>query len=118
MSVVAAKTAAALLRGARGNSGVILSLVFRGISNGFKGKKEVGGKDLAAALTLGKESAYKAVMKPTEGTILTVVRKAAAAAEALASETAVLFSTRLTARRRRLLPKHLSFCPFLKRQAW
>ena len=84
LSVVAAKTAAALLRGARGNSGVILSLVFRGISNGFKGKKEVGGKDLAAALTLGKESAYKAVMKPTEGTILTVVRKAAAAAEALA----------------------------------
>lgn len=84
LSIVAAKTAAALLRGARGNSGVILSLVFRGISNGFKGKKEVGGKDLAAALTLGKESAYKAVMKPTEGTILTVVRKAAAAAEALA----------------------------------
>ena len=69
LSIVAAKTAAALLRGARGNSGVILSLVFRGISNGFKGKKEVGGKDLAAALTLGKESAYKAVMKPTEGTI-------------------------------------------------
>ena len=86
LSIVAAKTAAALLRGARGNSGVILSLVFRGISNGFKGKKEVGGKDLAAALTLGKESAYKAVMKPTEGTILTVVRKAAAAAEALASD--------------------------------
>ena len=82
LSIVAAKTAAALLRGARGNSGVILSLVFRGISNGFKGKKEVGGKDLAAALTLGKESAYKAVMKPTEGTVLTVVRKAAAAAEA------------------------------------
>lgn len=46
LSIVAAKTAAALLRGARGNSGVILSLVFRGISNGFKGKKEVGGKDL------------------------------------------------------------------------
>ncbi len=79
--VVASKAAAALLRGARGNSGVILSLIFRGISNGFKGFREVDGITLARALTLGKESAYKAVMKPTEGTILTVVRHAAAAVE-------------------------------------
>ena len=87
LSIVAAKTAAALLRGARGNSGVILSLVFRGISNGFKGKKEVGGKDLAAALTLGKESAYKAVMKPKEGTILTVAKGASQKAAELAETT-------------------------------
>ncbi len=79
--VIASKAAAALLRGARGNSGVILSLIFRGISNGFKGVEEVDGITLAKALMLGKESAYKAVMKPTEGTILTVVRLAAAAVE-------------------------------------
>lgn len=76
---VSAKAAAALLRGARGNSGVILSLIFRGISNGFKGMDEADGKTLARALELGKESAYKAVMKPTEGTILTVIRMAAEA---------------------------------------
>ena len=67
----------ALLRGARGNSGVILSLLFRGFSKGLKGKTEANGADFAAALTLGVEAAYKAVMKPTEGTILTVAREAA-----------------------------------------
>ena len=76
---VSAKAAAALLRGARGNSGVILSLIFRGISNGFKGMDSADGKAFAKALELGKESAYKAVMKPTEGTILTVIRMAAEA---------------------------------------
>ena len=69
--------AAALLRGARGNSGVILSLLFRGFSKGLKGREEADGADLAEALTLGVEAAYKAVMKPTEGTILTVAREAA-----------------------------------------
>ncbi len=77
IATVSSKAAAALLRGARGNSGVILSLIFRGISNGFKGMEECDGKTLAKALEMGKESAYKAVMKPTEGTILTVVRMAA-----------------------------------------
>ena len=73
-----AKTAAsALLRGARGNSGVILSLLFRGFSKGLAGKQEATGQDLSDALTLGVEAAYKAVMKPTEGTILTVAREAA-----------------------------------------
>lgn len=67
----------ALLRGARGNSGVILSLLFRGFSKGLKGKSEADGRDLAAALGIGVEAAYKAVMKPTEGTILTVAREAA-----------------------------------------
>ena len=68
---------AALLRDARGNSGVILSLLFRGFSKGLKGKAEATGADLAAALKLGVDAAYKAVMKPTEGTILTVAREAA-----------------------------------------
>lgn len=79
--------AAALLRGARGNSGVILSLLFRGFSKGLKGKTEANGQDLAAALTLGVDAAYKAVMKPTEGTILTVARLAAQAATELAMQT-------------------------------
>ncbi len=70
-------TASALLRGARGNSGVILSLLFRGFSSGLKGKEEADGVALADALTQGVEAAYKAVMKPTEGTILTVAREAA-----------------------------------------
>ncbi len=75
--VVAGKAASALLRGARGNSGVITSLLFRGFSKGLKGVEEANGTDLANALTLGVEAAYKAVMKPTEGTILTVGRVAA-----------------------------------------
>ncbi|MEG0691562.1 MAG: DAK2 domain-containing protein [Oscillospiraceae bacterium] len=79
--------ASALLRGARGNSGVILSLLFRGFSKGLKGKTEANGQDLAAALTLGVDAAYKAVMKPTEGTILTVARLAAEAATELALQT-------------------------------
>lgn len=76
--------ASALLRGARGNSGVILSLLFRGISRGFRGHETVDGKTLADALALGVEAAYKAVMKPTEGTILTVARVAAESARAAA----------------------------------
>ena len=78
VSQVADTASSALLRGARGNSGVILSLLFRGFSKGLKGKTEADGADLANALTLGVEAAYKAVMKPTEGTILTVAREAAA----------------------------------------
>lgn len=69
--------ASALLRGARGNSGVILSLLFRGFSVGLKGQKQATSGQLAAALEKGVEYAYKAVMKPTEGTILTVARAAA-----------------------------------------
>ena len=71
--------ASALLRGARGNSGVILSLLFRGFAKSLKGKTEADGTDLALALTEGVEAAYKAVMKPAEGTILTVSRVSAAA---------------------------------------
>lgn len=86
-SEVADITASALLRGARGNSGVILSLLFRGFAKGLKGVPEASGRDLARSLALGVESAYKAVMKPTEGTILTVARVAAEKAKETAEET-------------------------------
>ena len=73
---VAKTTSSAMLRGARGNSGVILSLIFRGLAKGLKGKEEIDVRDMILALSYGVESAYKAVMTPTEGTILTVVRLA------------------------------------------
>ena len=72
--------ASAMLRGARGNSGVILSLLFRGISKRLKGMDTAGAADFTAAMNDGVEAAYKAVMKPAEGTILTVSRLASAAA--------------------------------------
>ena len=84
VAAVAKTAASALLRGARGNSGVILSLLFRGFSKGLAGKKEADGADFAQALTMGVEAAYKAVMKPTEGTILTVSRMAAERARGVA----------------------------------
>ena len=72
-----AKTAAsAMLRGARGNSGVITSILFRGFAQGLKDVDEVNGKNIAAALGIGVDAAYKAVTKPAEGTILTVARMA------------------------------------------
>ena len=77
IGAVASTTASALLRGARGNSGVILSLLFRGIGKSLKGRDSADGAAFAAALTEGVSSAYKAVMKPAEGTILTVSRLAA-----------------------------------------
>ncbi len=84
-AVVAKTAASAMLRGARGNSGVILSLLFRGFSKGLEGTECADGAQLAQALAIGVDAAYKAVMKPTEGTILTVARvaaeKGAAAAE-------------------------------------
>ncbi len=77
---VSKMTSSAMLRGARGNSGVILSLLFKGIAEVLKESEEVDGILFADALTLGVEYAYKAVMNPTEGTILTVARLAAEAA--------------------------------------
>ncbi|MDO5560459.1 MAG: DAK2 domain-containing protein [Oscillospiraceae bacterium] len=77
ISKAADVTASALIRGARGNSGVILSLLFRGFSRGLKGLETARGENIANALELGVEAAYKAVMKPTEGTILTVARLSA-----------------------------------------
>ena len=82
----ASVTASALLRGARGNSGVILSLLFRGISKELKGCKEADGAAFAAAMQEGVAAAYNAVMKPAEGTILTVSRLAAERAVNAAEE--------------------------------
>ena len=84
--------ASALLRGARGNSGVILSLLFRGISKRLKGLDTAGAQEFAGAMQDGVDSAYKAVMKPAEGTILTVSRMAAAAAVEAANAGASLES--------------------------
>ena len=75
ISEVAKKLSKGLLMGARGNSGVILSQIFRGFSMGLDGKKEINAEELAEALSKGAEIAYRAVMKPVEGTILTVIRE-------------------------------------------
>ena len=82
----ASVTASALLRGARGNSGVILSLLFRGLSKGLKGLETADAAALANAMQEGVAAAYKAVMKPAEGTILTVSRLSAKRAVEVASE--------------------------------
>ncbi len=85
--------ASAMLRGARGNSGVITSLLFRGFSKALQGKTNAEAADLAKALQMGVEAAYKAVMKPTEGTILTVTRLASeAAAASTATEVPALWA--------------------------
>ena len=82
----ASVTASALLRGARGNSGVILSLLFRGLSKGLKGMESADAPAFAAAMQEGVSAAYKAVMKPAEGTVLTVSRLAAKRAAEVAAE--------------------------------
>lgn len=87
----------ATLRGARGNSGVILSQLFRGMSKGLKGIGECGALEFANALKDGVDTAYRAVMNPTEGTILTVSREAAAGAVAAAQSENADFEDMLTA---------------------
>ena len=87
VSEVASTAASAFLRGARGNSGVILSLIFRGFSKGLAGCTEASCENFADALQYGVDAAYKAVMKPVEGTILTVVKSAAAKAKEISAET-------------------------------
>lgn len=84
---ISKKLSKGLLMGARGNSGVILSQIFRGISMAFEGKKQVDAVELAQALQNGAKVAYKAVMRPVEGTILTVVREAADYTYAYATST-------------------------------
>jgi hypothetical protein len=86
IGAVADKVAQGLLRGARGNSGVILSLLFRGFAKSVKASAILNGPGLAAALSDGVDAAYRAVMKPAEGTILTVSRMAAKRAQAAAAE--------------------------------
>ena len=86
VGAVADCAASALLRGARGNSGVILSLLFRGIAKSLKGRETANAAEFAAAVSAGVDAAYKAVMKPAEGTILTVSRLGAQAAVAFAKD--------------------------------
>ena len=105
VSEAAAACASALLRGARGNSGVILSLLFSGLSKGFKECEEVDCTAFANSFAKGVEAAYKAVMKPTEGTILTVARLAAEKGKELAETTedvGVLFDLMLQEAQRAL----------------
>lgn len=85
VGALATALAKGLLMGARGNSGVILSQIFRGFSKSTEGKDDLTATDLADAFAAGAETAYKAVMKPTEGTVLTVIREAAKAARKTAA---------------------------------
>ncbi|WP_461239408.1 DAK2 domain-containing protein [Paucilactobacillus sp. N302-9] len=84
---LAAALAKGLLMGARGNSGVILSQIFRGFSKGIEGQKTLSAKEFADGYANGAKTAYKAVMKPTEGTILTVVRESAKTGNETAAKT-------------------------------
>ncbi len=113
----AAVAASAMLKGARGNSGVILSLLFRGMANGLKDKDEADGKDLVSALHVGVEMAYKAVMNPTEGTILTVARMAldAGRAAAEAEDDAVIVFGAVCAAAHDALDKTPEMLPVLKK---
>ena len=83
---VSREIASSALRSARGNSGVILSLFFRGVSRAFKGVERADVPDIVLAFKLGTEEAYKSVSNPTEGTILTVMRLSAEAAEKMAGK--------------------------------
>lgn len=117
VSAVAGTTASAMLRGARGNSGVILSLLFRGFSKGLNGKTDADAQDIAKSLSLGVEAAYKSVMKPTEGTILTVARESAEAVSKKAAETGdikEIFDT-LTSAAKEALDKTPDLLPVLKK---
>lgn len=117
ISEVASVTASALLRGARGNSGVILSLLFRGISKGLSGLSEAGCEDFANALEYGVEAAYKAVMKPVEGTILTVSKAAALKAKESAIQTSsdVIFWNDICTEAETVLAQTTEMLPQLKK---
>lgn len=115
VETVAQTAASAMLRGARGNSGVILSLLFRGLSKGLAGKHEATVEDYCNALKLGAEAAYKSVMKPTEGTILTVARIAAEKAnDAQCKDFAELFDV-LTTAAKETLDQTPEMLPVLKK---
>lgn len=117
ISEVASVTASALLRGARGNSGVILSLLFRGISKGLSGLTEAGCEDFANALELGVDAAYKAVMKPVEGTILTVSKAAAQKAKesAVSTSSDVIFWNDICTEAETVLAQTTEMLPQLKK---
>lgn len=117
VSEVSAAAATALLRGARGNSGVILSLLFRGISKGLAGLAEAGCSDFANALELGVDAAYKAVMNPAEGTILTVARASAAKAQeiSLSTNDTSIFWQEVCSEADRVLKQTPDMLPVLKK---
>ena len=112
-----AVTASALLRGARGNSGVILSLIFRGFAKGLDGMEEADCESFANALELGVNSAYKAVMNPTEGTILTVVKASALKAQESARTTSdfTVFWSEVCDEAQKTLEKTPEMLPVLKK---
>ena len=109
------KLAKGALMGARGNSGVILSQILRGISKGLEGKDEVTAQELAYALEEGSKAAYKAVMKPTEGTILSVVRAAAEAATASNKNDIVELLSEVVVEAKVMLDKTPDLLPALKK---
>lgn len=111
---ISSLVAKATLRGARGNSGVILSQIFRGISQELSGKSDITVPDFARALQKGSDTAYHAVMKPTEGTILTVVRKMAKAASEFQGEDFEDFFAAVNERGKIALDKTPDLLPQLK----
>ena len=115
VSDVAKTTASAMLRGARGNSGVILSLLFRGISQQLKNCTTLTADKLKAALHAGVQSAYKAVMRPTEGTILTVARIAAETAQAQNTENITLLFSKALEGAQKALAQTPEMLPVLKK---
>lgn len=112
---VAKKAASAMLRGARGNSGVILSLIFRGLSKGLSGKETASAADLSAALKIGVDAAYKSVMKPTEGTILTVAREGYENTVSAVGDDAAEFLKKYIAEAKASLEKTPELLPALKK---
>jgi len=109
------KLAKGALMGARGNSGVILSQILRGISKGLEGKKEVDVTEFAIGFFEGSKSAYKAVMRPTEGTILSVIRATSEAAIASDAKDIVSFMEEITIKAKDMLDRTPELLPALKK---
>ncbi|OOM13663.1 DAK2 domain-containing protein [Clostridium saccharobutylicum] len=112
---ISKKLAKGALMGARGNSGVILSQILRGISNGLEGKNKVNVSEFSNAFFEGSKSAYKAVMRPTEGTILSVIRAAAEAAVSCEAKDIVTLMESVTAEAKVMLDKTPELLPALKK---
>lgn len=112
---ISKKLAKGALMGARGNSGVILSQILRGISKGLEGKTDVDSAEFAVAFFEGSKSAYKAVMRPTEGTILSVIRAASEAAVASEAKDIVEFMDEVTKEAKVMLDKTPELLPALKK---
>jgi DAK2 domain fusion protein YloV len=112
---ISKKLAKGALMGARGNSGVILSQILRGFSKGLEGKKEVDVREFAVAFVEGSKSAYKAVMRPTEGTILSVIRAASEAAISSDTQDIVSFMEEITIKAKEMLDRTPELLPALKK---